>query len=174
MNHLALSASFVYSKTRGNIPNVHADEQYFSDFLNDPNSLINFDGHLVNDPTFAWKFSGIYDLPYGLNVGFFYWHESGDTWEPLVSLENVVNQGGEIFGLPRGSFRLPSQNILDLRIEKEFEMIGGQFRITADIFNALNEGYATAVETLWGTENYGQPIDFIGPRQIRLGLRYTF
>lgn len=172
-NQFALSASLVYSKARGNVPNTQSDNN-FTEFLNDPNQLINFDGNLSNDPTFAWKFSGIYNLPYGMNVGFFYWHESGDTWEPRVLLDGIVNQGGEIFGLPRGSFRLPSQNILDLRIDKEFEMISGQFRLTADIFNVLNSGAATAVETEWELRRYGQPTEFVRPREIRLGLRYTF
>ena len=174
LNQLSLSASFVYSKTRGNVPNTREDDQSLNN-LNDPNDLINSEGHVVNDPTFAWKLSGIYNLPYGLNLGFFYWHESGDTWEPLVSLDGIVNQGGEFFGLPRGSYRLPSQNILDIRIEKQFEIINGQqFRITADIFNALNAGTVTEVETHWDYDNYGEPIGFVEPRQIRLGLRYTF
>jgi hypothetical protein len=176
MNQLALSASFVYSKTRGNVPNTLDEDHFgFDGFLNDPNQLINFEGRLVNDPTFAWKFSGIYNFPYGMNLGFFFWHESGDSWEPLLVLpDKVLNQYVEIFGLPRGTFRLPSQNILDLRIEKQFEMIGGQFRITADIFNALNAGTVTDVQRFWAEEDYGQPIDFVGPREIRLGLRYTF
>jgi hypothetical protein len=174
-NHLAISTSLVFSKTRGNIPNVPSDFQYFGGLLNDPNQLINAEGRLVNDPAFAWKFSGVYDLPYGTNLGFFFWHESGDTWEPLVSLDGFVNQPDvTIFGLPRGSFRLPSQNILDLRVEKQFELIGGQFHITADIFNALNAGYAIDVVRLWDNPDYGQPKGFVDPRQIRLGLRYTF
>ena len=173
LNQLALSASFVYSKTRGNAPNTR-EEDHFVDFLTDPNQLINFTGHVVNDPTFAWKFSGIYNLPYGLNLGFFYRHESGDTWEPLVELHDVVEQGGVIFGLPRGSYRLPSQNILDLRIEKQFEILSGQFRITADIFNVFNAAYVTSVEADWESDSYGQPTSFTGPRVIRLGLRYTF
>jgi outer membrane receptor protein involved in Fe transport len=172
-NQLALSASFVYSKVRGNIPNER-EVFPFTDFLNDPNNLINSTGRLVNDPTFAWKVSGIYNLPYGLNLGFFFRHQSGDTWEPLVDLDRKVNQGGVIFGLPRGTFRLPSENILDLRVEKQFPMLSGQLRITADIFNVLNTAYVTSVETFWDAENYGQPTSFAEPRQIRLGLRYTF
>ncbi len=175
MNQLALSASFVYSKARGNIPNER-EVFPFTDFLNDPNNLINFEGHLINDPTFAWKFSGIYNLPYGLNLGFFFRHESGDTWEPLVEVpQGIVQQEGlVIFGLPRGSFRLPSQNTLDLRIEKQFAISSGQFRLTADVFNVFNAGTAVDVERTWDADNYGQPTSFVGPRQIRLGLRYTF
>ena len=56
LNQLALSASFVYSKTQGNIPNLpETSFSGFNEILNDPNSLINFTGHLVNDPAFAWK-----------------------------------------------------------------------------------------------------------------------
>ena len=85
-----------------------------------------------------------------------------------------VPQGGMIFGLPRGSYRLPSQNILDLRIEKQFAMLSGQFRLTADIFNVFNAGTVTGVDPYWGYDNYGQPTSFVDPRKIRLGLRYTF
>jgi hypothetical protein len=176
-NDLTLSASFVYSKTRGNIPNVY---EIFStgwhDVLNDPNKLINFNGRLINDPTFAWKFSGIYNVPYGLNLGWFFRHQSGDTWEPLVDLPfELVNQYDVvIFGLPRGSNRLPSQNTLDLRLEKQFSILNGQFRITADIFNVFNSGTITGVEANWSYDNFGEPISFVDSRQIHLGLRYTF
>jgi outer membrane receptor protein involved in Fe transport len=176
LNQLALSASFVYSKTQGNTPDL--PERYnssYNEILNDPNSLINFSGHLVNDPAFAWKFSGIYDFPYGLNLGFFFRHQSGDTWAPLVDLRDTVNPPGVvIFGLPRGSYRLPSQNILDLRIEKQLAMLGGQFRLTVDIFNVMNAAYVTSVNPHWGNDSYGQPTTFVDPREILLGLRYTF
>jgi hypothetical protein len=172
--HLTLSASFVYSKTRGNSLNLRENlTTGWFEVLNDPNLLINFSGRLINDPTFAWKFSGIYNLPYGLNLGWFFRHQSGDTWEPLVELSPDLG-GVVIFGLPRGSNRLPSQNTLDLRVEKQFPIFTGQIRITADIFNVLNAGTVTAVEPTWELENYGQPIEFVGPRVIRLGLRYTF
>ena len=85
-----------------------------------------------------------------------------------------MNQGGVIFGLPRGSYRLPSQNTLDLRIEKEFAMLSGQFRLAVDIFNVFNSGTVNAVEPTWEYDRYGQPISFVDPRRIRLGLRYTF
>jgi hypothetical protein len=173
INRLALSGSFVYSKTRGNVPNIRADDHFIGN-VDDPNGLINFEGRVVNDPTYAWKFSGVYNFPYGFDIGFFYSHETGDTWEPLVEIGDIVNQGGWILGLPRGSYRLPSQNNLDLRVEKEFAISGGQFRLSADIFNALNKGDATEIDADWGSDTYGQPMNFVPPREIRLGIRYTF
>jgi hypothetical protein len=86
-----------------------------------------------------------------------------------------VNQEGVvIFGLPRGSYRLPSQNTLDLRIEKQFEMLNGQFGIAADIFNVFNAGTVNAVQASWGYDDHGEPTSFVEPRVIRLGLRNTF
>jgi hypothetical protein len=176
-NDLTLSASFVYSKTQGNIPN---EPEFFDtgwyDVLNDPNVLINFNGRLINDPTFAWKFSGVYDLPYRMNLGWFFRHQSGDTWEPLIEIpQALVNRYPVIiFGLQRGSYRLPSQNTLDLRVEKQFPVFNGRFRITADIFNLFNAGTVNGVEVNSNNENYGKPISFVEPRQIHLGLRYTF
>ncbi len=173
-DHLSFSGSFVYSKVNGNVSNAFDDALVFSGSLNDPNQFINFDGRLLNDPTVAWKIAGVYAFPWGFNAGWFFRHQSGDTWTPRV-LVRGLNQGPfRIFGLPRGSNRLPSQDILDLRLEKQFSIYDGQLRLTADIFNVFNSAYVTAVNDRFGADSFGQPTGLTPPRAIRLGLRYTF
>lgn len=171
---LSLSGSFVYSKVEGNVSNTFNDALVFSGFLDDPNQLINFEGRLFNDPSIAWKIAGTYAFPWGVNTGWFFRHQSGDTWTPRV-LVRGFNQGPfRILGLPRGSNRLPSQNILDLRVEKQFPLYNGQLRFTADIFNVFNSAYVTAIEDRYEFDSFGQPTELTPPRTIRLGLRYTF
>ena len=173
-NKLNLSGSIVVSKVKGNIPNTSITIFPFSPLLNDPNTTVNFEGRLVNDPTLAWKVVGSYNFPWGINTGFFFRHESGDTWAPTISIRGLDQGPVRVFGLPRGINRLPSRNILDLRMEKEFGLFNGQLRFTADIFNLLNAATVTSVQERFEAPDFGQPIGFTDPRAIRLGLRYTF
>ncbi len=80
----------------------------------------------------------------------------------------------KIFGLARGANRLPSRNVLDVRVEKEFSVHDGQVRFTADIFNLFNTGYATQVIDVFETDNFGLPLSLTRPREARLGIRYSF
>ena len=101
-------------------------------------------------------------------------HESGDKWAAKV-LVRGLNQGNIfILGEPAGSRRIPSHNLLDMRIEKEFPFYSGQLRFAVDIFNMFNSFYALKVEDRFDSERFGMPIDQNEARQIQLGLRYTF
>ncbi len=185
--NLAITGSFVYSSINGNYPNDPDTVSPFSSFLNDPNDadpgnvivndpnrLINFSGVLINDPAMAWKVAGTYRFPWGFNTGWFFRHESGDTWTPTVLVRLEGQRPFRILGLPRGSNRLPATNILDLRVEKEFPIHTGQLRITADIFNVFNSAYVTEVNSSFESPDFGEPFGVTAPRSISLGLRYTF
>ena len=166
-----LSGSVVYSETRGNAPNSGA----FSSFLDNPNSTINYEGHLANDPSLEVKVSGIYNLPWGFRVGGFFRHQKGDTMTLLFYVpRSVAHTEGPIFGMPRGSTRLESSYLLDLRVDKSFEILSGQLHFTADIFNLFNSSYVLSINTRYNTPGFNQPDGFVAPRQVRLGVRYTF
>jgi hypothetical protein len=159
------------------MPNVslEADTGVFSDFLNDPNQLINSEGRLVNDPTLEWKIYGTYNLPWGFNTGWFFRHHNGDTWAATGQLpREVVGYRPRILLEPLGSQRLPSQNNLDLRVEKGVPLHNGQLLLTADIFNLFNTADVTAVDDHFGDPTFGTPIGYTNPRSIRLGLRCSF
>jgi outer membrane receptor protein involved in Fe transport len=79
-----------------------------------------------------------------------------------------------IFALPRGSNRLPDRNIVDIRLEKMFSVYRGQLRFTVDAFNLFNTAYPLAVVDLFENQNFGSPTLFSAPREIRVGVRYTF
>lgn len=63
---------------------------------------------------------------------------------------------------------------MDLRFEKEFPIYRGQLRFTADVLNLFNAGTVTEVRTGFWERDFGQPISYVDPRQLRLGIRYTF
>jgi hypothetical protein len=169
---ISLTGSLVYSRLTGNKPHWSGISAATS-FLNDPNSLINYPGHLGVDRTVAWKIVGTYALPWGFNTGWYFRHTSGDTWNGVFYVR--LNQGRVMINAePAGSRRLPSQNPLDMRIEKEFAIYQGQLRFTADVFNVFNSAYVTGVDGNVQSSTFGKPQGYNDARQIRLGIRYTF
>lgn len=177
---LYLSASFVWSKIRGTADNdsyssTGSNTGLFSKLFDDPNFNININGRLSNDPTYEIKLQGSYALPWGINTSWYFNHTTGDTWTPLTRIRGL-DQGYpvRIFALPRGSNRLATQNTLDIRAEKEIPISKGALRVTADIFNVFNTGYADAVQDRFESNQFGDPTSFTTPRYLRLGFRYTF
>jgi hypothetical protein len=99
---------------------------------------------------------------------------SGKPW--ASSAQILLKQGDtRILLEPRGSRRLSSQTILDLRVSRAFS-IGGSTRVELlmDLLNALND---TAEEGLasdnYAASNFGQPNVFIDPRRAMLGVRFN-
>ena len=76
----------------------------------------------------------------------------------------------------RGSRELPSQVILDLRLEKLFRLGGTKVAFFADCFNLFNGNKATSVHTRSGSPVYvfGQMTAIQDPRAVRLGFRFEF
>ena len=172
-NKLLLSGSLVYSRLTGNYSgNFFGTSTYV---LSNPNTLINREGTLENDRTASWKIVGTYALPWGFNTGFYFRRESGGKWTPVVDLPFEVSNHCclNILAEPLGSREIPSRTILDLRAEKEFQFYGGQLRFTADVFNVFNSAHPIDVQSFYDHPGFGE-YSYTQPRQVRLGIRYTF
>jgi hypothetical protein len=73
----------------------------------------------------------------------------------------------------RGSRRLPSQSLLDVRVSRAFRVRGmGSIELLLDVLNALND---TAEESLATdnlfSPNFAQPTLFVDPRRAMFGVR---
>ncbi len=166
--NLSVQGSIVYSRSTGNAVARN------STFLDTPNTLINFPGRLVNDPTIAWKIVGSYAFPLGFNTGWYLRHESGDTWAATGNPRLPCCPTTRIFLEPAGSRRFPSYTLLDMRVEKQFRIYTGQIRFTLDVFNVFNSSFAVNVQDRFERPDFGIPNGFTEPRTMRLGIRYTF
>lgn len=166
--NLSVQGSIVYSRSTGNAVARNPT------FLDTPNTLINFPGRLVNDPTLAWKVVGTYAFPLGFNTGWYLRHESGDTWAVLGNPRLPCCPPIRIFLEPAGSKRLPSYTLLDMRLEKQFPLHSGQLRFTLDVSNVLNSAYVVGVQDRFEFPDFGMAKVFTEPRTMRLGVRYTF
>jgi hypothetical protein len=142
-------------------------------FGRDPNDLTNAQGRLPNDRPHIFRARGSLDLPRtGVSVAGHLQHFSGKPWAATAQIQ--LPQGDlRVLLEPRGSRRLPSQSLLDLRVSRTFRL-GGVTRVDLllDVLNALND---TAEEGLASdtliSPNFGRPNVFVDPRRAMLGLR---
>ena len=98
-------------------------------------------------------------------------HFSGKPWAATAQVS--LPQGDQRILLePRGSRRLSSQTLLDLRVSRTISLGKKRVELLVDVLNALND---TAEEGL-ATDNlfsptFGQPVAFVDPRRAMLGMR---
>jgi hypothetical protein len=146
-------------------------------FGRDPNDLTNARGRLPNDRPHVFRAMGSVEVPRAaIMIATSMQYFSGKPWAAtaLVGLPQTNNQATQRVQLePRGSRRLSSQALLDLRVSKTFSL-GGSRRIEllVDVLNVLND---TAEEGLVSenlfSPNFGLPATFVDPRRAMVGLR---
>jgi hypothetical protein len=146
-------------------------------FGRDPNDLSNARGRLPGDRPHAFRAMGSVEVPRtGVVVAANMQYFSGKPWaaNALVPLPQTNNQATQRVQLePRGSRRLSSQALLDMRISKTFSF-GGLRRIEllVDVLNVLNDAAEEGLvsENLF-SPNFGLPNTFVDPRRVMVGLR---
>ena len=142
-------------------------------FGRDPNDLTNARGRLPNDRPHMFRVMGSVDVPrtgfvIAANLQYF----SGKPWAATAQI--ALPQGDQRILLePRGSRRLSSQSLLDVRVSRTIAVGGvGRIELLVDVLNALNdtaeEGLAT--DNLF-SPNFGQPTAFMDPRRAMVGVR---
>jgi hypothetical protein len=143
-------------------------------FGRDPNDLTNARGRLPNDRPHVFRLMGSVDVPTaGLTLAANFQHFSGKPWAEtaLVSLPQNANQ--RVLLEPRGSRRLSTQSLLDVRLLKTMRVGAlGRVDVLVDVLNALNDA---AEESLASdnvlSSNFMQPTVFMDPRRAVLSVR---
>jgi hypothetical protein len=145
----------------------------FLTFGQDPNSLTNARGRLPNDRPHMLRVMGSVDVfRTGFVVAANAQYFSGKPWGATAQI--ALPQGDQRIQLePRGTRRLSSQTLLDLRISRPISFGGGRrVELLVDVFNALNdsaeEGLATDNRF---SPNFGQATVFTDPRRAMIGVR---
>jgi hypothetical protein len=142
-------------------------------FGRDPNDLTNARGRLPNDRPHMFRLMGSVDVPRtGFVLAGNVQHFSGKPW--AASTQVVLPQGDvRILLEPRGSRRLSSQTLLDLRVSRTISLRrAGRVELLLDLLNALNDD---AEEGL-ATDNVFSPdfprgVAFVDPRRAMLSVR---
>jgi hypothetical protein len=111
-------------------------------FGRDPNSLTNAGGRLPNDRPNLFRLMGAVDLPRtGINVSASLQYSTGKPWAVTADIVPSQAQGTtRVLLEERGTKRLSSQTVLDLRLSRPFS-IGNAARVDLrlDILNVFND-----------------------------------
>jgi hypothetical protein len=144
-------------------------------FGRDPNDLTNARGRLPNDRPHIFRMMGSVDLAktgfvIAANLGYF----SGKPWAATALVpQPVQNPQPRVLLEARGTRRLSSQAILDVRLSRTISFGGGtRVELLLDVLNVLNN---TAEEGLvtdnLASANFGKPTTFVDPRRAMLSVR---
>jgi TonB dependent receptor-like, beta-barrel/Carboxypeptidase regulatory-like domain len=142
-------------------------------FGRDPNDLTNARGLLANDRPHMFRIMGSVDVPRtGVMIAADFQDFSGKPW--AASAQIALPQGDQRILLePRGSRRLSSQSLLDIRLSRAIS-VGrvGRIDLIVDILNALDDKAEESIATdnLF-SPNFGQPVAFVDPRRAMVSAR---
>jgi hypothetical protein len=99
-------------------------------------------------------------------------------WARLVQLpDELVNRSSQILAERMdGSRRVGSWNLLDLRVQKDFNLgKTTHFGVFGDVLNTFNNAANDNVGSRLGTsDSFGLRTDFVLPRRLMLGAKLTF
>jgi hypothetical protein len=145
-------------------------------FGRDPNDLINARGRLPNDRPQIFRVMGAADVPRaGFVVAANLQVLSGKPWA-ATALINPQNSQQRVLLEPRGTRRLSSQTLLDLRVSRTIAFrSAARVELILDVLNVLNNGAEEAIagDDLFAPA-FGKPSVFIDPRRAMLGVRMNF
>jgi hypothetical protein len=121
-----------------------------------------------------FRLMGSVDVPrtglvFAANLQYF----SGKPWAATTQVMVPQSDNQRVQLEPRGSRRLSSQSLLDLRVSRIISFRGvGRVELLVDLLNVLNdnaeEGLAT--DNLF-SPNFGQGVAFVDPRRAMVSAR---
>jgi hypothetical protein len=185
------SGAVTYSKQYGN---YSAGYLSFSGTTNwcDPNGFVNRYGRLENDRPIIVKLMSTVVLPYDIRVSGYYRYFSGSPYQRNVTVYFPAALDGSapksssqiVAAEPNGTRRNPVEQIMDLRIEKDFKVGPGKLNFMVDVFNLFGYyritidnnpgGYIYQNGSYAPYPTYGTILTVEGSRVLQLALRYNF
>jgi hypothetical protein len=146
--------------------------------LNNPNVRINNVGAIGFDSTYQIRGGWSYRLPYDVQFAGSIREATGlpqpRTFTVTTSIVPGLTQVTQSVQVaPRGDFRYPWQNLVDLRFAKVLKSGGTRFEPTIDVFNLFNDNAVTSAVTTVGSA-LGRPSAIVMGRLVRVGGRIAF
>ena len=144
-------------------------------FGQDPNDLINAYGRLPNDrPHMVRVMTSVDVRRTGFVVAANLQYLSGKPWA-MTALVNPNEAARSVLIEPRGTRRLSSQTLLDVRVSRAFRFSNlGRVELCLDVLNAFNDTAEESIKSAsYDAATLGQPDIFIDPRRAMLSVRFN-
>jgi len=131
---------------------------------------------LINGARWVAKLSGLYRLPWGINVA-----GSLNARQGFPFIPNVVSPtrtGGlgtiRVMVEPYATHRYDNLTLLDLKAEKRFSIGRTNIIGSVDVFNVTNTNTVLNRVTTQNSATANRVTEITGPRVVRFGARFTF
>jgi hypothetical protein len=181
-HHWQMVASAVFAKAEGrtqsslNSPIAGQSAHFASNFGQNPNDLLFSDGRLIGDRPFTGKLQLVYELPKGFLIGANFLHQDGRPWGRQIRVTSTAGIPTTILTEQLGDRRLPTWDILDLRLQKEFRLKGDfNIAVFGDALNLFNDNANENVGSRRAdSAAFGDPTRFVFPRRLMLGAKLRF
>jgi Carboxypeptidase regulatory-like domain/TonB dependent receptor-like, beta-barrel len=179
-NNWQLFTSVTWSKAEGLDVTAHSTHSWAlllntGYFGRDPNDLTNSTGLLNHDRTWIFKLQASYTFPWEIVASLNYLYQTGT---PIPTFVRIYPDQGQqhILAEPKGPVRYDPWSLLDLRLQKTFNLYKS-LRLDAmvDAFNLFNSATVTVDRShdLW-EQAYNEPSEIFYPRRLQVGLRLRF
>ena len=102
-------------------------------------------------------------------------HLSGKPWAKTALIHPIETTSKPVLIEPRGTQRLSSQTLLDVRVSRAFRFSdAGRVELSLDVLNVLNDTAEESIQSaVYSASNLGQPDIFIDPRRAMLSVRFN-
>jgi hypothetical protein len=130
-------------------------------------------GNVYVNAKWLFKLSGLYELPYKVNVSAFYNARQGYPQEISVQTPSRRNGAGQVDVLlnPVGETRLPNYQNLDFHVERPIRATRATLIPSLDVFNVANANTIQAIRSRQNASNANQIQAILAPRVVRFGVR---
>ena len=185
-NHWMMNTSFSYNDT---IVNNGFAGTFANGVSEDPTNRTQRDGFQYDYATsgsgignvfinakWLFKLSGMYQLPYAVNVSAFYNARQGYPFEATVQTPTRPNRAGtaQVLLDGVGENRLPTYQNLDLHFERPIVFGAAHFVPSVDIFNLTNNNTIQAIRGIQTASNANNIQAIVAPRVLRFGIRVNW
>ncbi len=148
-------------------------------------TINNMEGPLPFTPKWEFKLSASYTVPgvevdlgarFRMHTGRPVWKLEGipihSEWSDPPGSVIAAGVGSIVSGDPNKPDYLPTQTLLDLRLEKSFKFAKlGMLSVILDIFNVFNADTPTSIDYQW---EWGRVGSVVAPRTFRFSFLYRF
>lgn len=127
------------------------------------------------------KLSGLVELPYGFNLSALFTAREGYVRPTYVTIPIPGIGATKLFGNPEGGggkygdYRLPNMYVLNMRLEKTFQVFEkATVAVALDAFNLINSAHAIKQDNVVTSPDFSQDQRILDPRVFRFGIRFNF
>jgi len=179
-----LDASFTYADWKANYAKGDfgngdlTNYEYFDGAVRAPavSGSSGLSGIYVN-ARWQFKLSGLYQLPWGINVTGVFQAREGYVLPFSESVRRPIESWTTIYpaGEKFGDNRLPTFWMLSLGLEKTFKISDtANVTLFVDGYNVTNNNTTLLVETDLTADNFNEPLRILNPGIFQFGVRVNF